>query len=239
MAVRTQNLSDGRLPLWRHGRAWLAGLAIEWTLPGRRLGFSVGLSGFSLQLPLVAEVFVTLRRYYDSDRRELSIYWLDGCLWISHPFERDGGMEWRRSDPWWRGVICLHVVDWILGRTRYESTKGERFQVAVPMPEGCYLALATPERGVWRRRWYVPARVRESVWLEIPGGIPHSGKGENSWDCGDDGLCGIGGENVEDAIANAVRSSLKSRRRYGLASNGAGRSPAIVLNGERFAQERV
>lgn len=228
--MRTQNLSDGRLPLWRHGRAWLAGLAIEWTIPGRRLGISIGFRGFSVQLPLVAAVFVTLRSAYDCSLSSLSIYWLDGCLWISHPFEREGGMEWRSSDPWWRKAICLHVVDWILGRQRYERTTGEKFQVVVPMPEGCYLAMATPERCVWRRRWYVPVKVRESVWLEIPGGIPHAGKGENGWDCGDDGLCGIGGKNTEDAIANAVRSSLKDRRRYGLASSGAGGAPVAVLN---------
>lgn len=241
--MRTQNLSDGKLPLWRHGRAWFGSWRlrwqweIEWVVPAkRRFGFSLGAFCFSVQLVLF-ELYVHRTSGYSMGRRELSVYWLDGCLWISHPFERL--MELRSSDPWWKKVICLHVIDWLLGHQTCEKSEGDPFQVAIPMPEGCYLAMATPERFVWRRRFYVPDKVRESVWLKIPGGIPSSGKGENSWDCGDDGLCGIGGEDLEDAIANAVRSSLKERRRYGHDSKGTGRAPAIVLNGERFAAERA
>lgn len=239
MRRRAQNLSDGRLPLWRHGRTWIFGyrFAIEWLLPGKALGVSIDLGGFSIRTPL-ASLYVSSTRRESFGARELSIYWNDGCLWICHPFERDGGLEVRSSDPWWKKAICLHVVDWLIGRARYEDVKELPFEAIVPMPEGSYKAIATPSRATWRRRWYWPDRVRDSVWLEIPGGIPHSGKGENSWDCGDDGLYGIGGDTIEDAIANAVRTSLRNRRRYGNDSKGTGAKPLRVVNGSRFAARR-
>jgi hypothetical protein len=139
-------------------------------------------------------------------------------------------MSWRRDDPWWKKTIVLHIEDWLLGSCRCEHTYGDPFTVYVPMPEGSYKATATPETFVWRRRFYMPVRRREGVKLEIEGGIPHAGKGENGWDCGDDGLWGIGGDTVEKAIGNAVSSVLKSRRSYGYDSRATGRQPAIVLN---------
>ena len=232
----TQNLSDGRLPLWRRGRAWWGRyrFVIEWSLlqKSSSVGVSIGWLCFSLRLPPLCSIYFCPTDRPGIGRRELDIYWHGGCLWISHPFEREGGIERRSSDPWWKKVICLHVVDWLIGKPKYESVAGSPTEVFVPMPEGSYRAIATPQRQTWKRRWYWPSKVVESVWLEIPGGISHSGKGENSWDCGDDGLCGIGGDTTEGAISNAVRSVLRNRRRYGHDSRGTGRAPALVLNRE-------
>jgi len=211
---------------------------VEWVVLGRfGLGVAIGSSGFSVRTPL-ASLYVSSSRRESFSRRELDIYWHEGCLWISHPFEREGGNEWRSADPWWRKIVVLHVVDWLIGRQRYEEIKGEKFEALIPMPEGTYKAIATPSQEIRRRRWYWPAKWTTSVWLEIPGGIPHSGKGENSWDCGDDGLFGIGGETIEDAVARAVRVSLRDRRRYGHDSLGTGAQPLLVVNEEQF-QRRV
>lgn len=227
--MRVQNLTDGRLPTWRYGRTWWWKWEICWKAPGERIGASIRWLGFSIRAFLF-ELYVSPRRR-SSLGRELDVYWMDGCLWIHHPFERDGGMEWRSTDPWWRKAVCLHVVDWLIGRPKYSERRSQEFVTYIPMPEGCYLATATPSRCEWRRRWYWPTRVVDSVWLEIRGGgIPHSGKGENSWDCGDDGLCGIGGTSLEDAIANAVKSALLDRRRYGHDSRRTGSVPSIVVN---------
>lgn len=236
---RAQNLSEGKLPLWRHGRTWLFGsrVSVEWVVLGRcALGVAVGSRGFSVRTPL-ASLYVSSTRRDPFESRELDVYWHAGCLWISHPFERSGGWETRASDPWWRKAICLHVVDWLIGRARYEQVDGEPFEALVPMPEGSYRAIAQPRRSTWCRRWYWPQRTETSVWLTIPGGIPHAGKGENSWDCGDDGLFGIGGATLEDAIANAIRSSLRSRRRHGHDSKGTGTAAAVIVNGPRFQTE--
>lgn len=170
-----QNLTDGKLPLWRHGRAWWRWLAWEWSLFRRTgWGVSVGLDRFSVRVGF-ASLYVNMRRSEDSWGREFSIRIHDGIIWIDHPWVRR--MEWRSSDPWWKKTIKLRVEDWILGSARCERTEGEPFPVYVPMPEGSYLATATPETFVWRRRFYVPERRRKSVTLNIPGGIPHAGKG--------------------------------------------------------------
>lgn len=99
----------------------------------------------------------------------------------------------------------------------------------VPMPEGCYRATVTREETTRVYRLGI-ARRETWFWLRVdrPGGIPFAGKGENGWDCGDDGLCGIGGETPEEAIGRAVASALKSRGRYGCASHLRGAAPVMA-----------
>lgn len=226
-----QNLTDGKLPLWRYGRAWWGRLHWGWHAFHRTelLSVSVRKWGFSIYLRAFGFYFGD-NRDYSEERGRWQISWNDGCLWLEHPWVRQDG--WVRSDPWWKKMAVLHVVDWLLGRSRCEHTTGKPVEVFVPLPEGSYRAIATPETYVWRRRFYVPLRRRDDVRLDIPGGIPFSGKGENSWDCGDDGLFGCGGDTIEDAIAQAVKSVLRARRRYGHDSKGTGRAPAVVLNAE-------
>jgi hypothetical protein len=47
--------------------------------------------------------------------------------------------------------------------------------------------------------------------------VPFPGKGENSWDCGEDATHGYYGPaaSIEDAVGNLVTSTLKRRRKYG------------------------
>lgn len=128
--------------------------------------------------------------------------------------------EWRSEDPWWIRGISLDLKDFVLGRVKHEEQLLGRVDCAVPMPEGTYSAVATIHHVTRkRRRWLAQASIE--VWLEIPKGIPYAGKGENSWDCGDDGLFGIGGDTVQDAIERAQASVTKSRKRYGHASDAA------------------
>lgn len=222
MHYHHQNLTDGRQPLWRHGRAWWGRFHWGWTVFRRStLGVELGRGRLSVGLGF-ASLYL---RWAGGGVWEVS--WHNGGLWVRTPWERQ--MEWRSSDPWWKKTIKLPVIDWLLGRDRCTTTKGTPFEVFIPMPEGSYRAMATPETRVWRRRWYVPQKRRDSVWLDIPGGIPCSGKGENSWDCGDDGLWGCGGDTLELAIGHAVASSLRDRRRYGHDSKGTGRKPALVV----------
>lgn len=222
MRWHTQNLSDGKQATWRHGRGWYGPLHVEWgafhttglMLAGVwRGGFKVYLHSFSLFIDFGDN---------ENARGEWAVSWSDGTLRLSHPWVRQ--MEWRSADPWWKKDISLRVVDWLIGRSRCETTKGESLDIVVPMPEGSYRATAQHETRIWRRRWYWPEHRRDSVYLDIPGGIPFAGKGENDWDCGDDGLFGIGGDSVADAVANAVRSAMRSRRKYGHDSNGTGRT---------------
>lgn len=228
MRWHTQNLSYDKMPTWRHGRGWWFNhrLKAEWSCFRDPYGLrSVALWrwGFSIYIP-----WFGLHLTLDEKGRDWQLSWHSGSLWIDHPWVRE--MEWRSADPWWKKQIVLHVGDWLLGRTHCDHMKGEPREVIVPLPEGSYRAEARDEVFVWTRRWYVPTRRRDSVWLDIHGGIPFAGKGENSYDCGDDGLWGCGGDTLEKAIAHAVESVLKERRRYGHDSKGTGRVPVLVVN---------
>ena len=230
-----QNLTDGRLPLWRHGRAWWGYWNWEWSvLYHPRLGIRFSKGGYddnsiqgSIDLLLFSlHVGRKFGRFFEE--RELSLYWYQGSVWLNLWADDN----WGRDRPWHRNTICFHVEDWVKGKPEYSDVAGESFETYVPMPEGCYLATATPHKRTWRRkRWFKTER--DSVDLKIEGGIPFAGKGENSWDCGDDGLWGTGGETLEKAIGNVVASVLEYRKRYGYDSKGTGKEPATVLNAER------
>lgn len=225
-----QNLTDGLLPLWRYGRAWWGPFVWGWSLFYRNnlMLASIHRSGLSVYLAWFG-FYVGLRNDDPNYHGRWRISWSSGRLSLEHPWIRQDG--WDSRDPKWRrGPVHLRIVDWLISRQRCEVVTEPVPDVVIPMPEGCYRAQAKRETRTWRRRWYWPLRRRVDVWLQIPGGIPFAGKGENSWDCGDDGIWGIGGGTVEDAIANAVGSALRSRRRHGHDSKGTGREPRCVVN---------
>lgn len=231
MRYHHQNLTDGHLPLWRHGRAWWGRLNWEWcVLYHPRFGLRIGKGedqGLTASVSLL--LFSLYLRWSCRVRRsrELSLSVYDSVVWLKLWKDPDG--DWRSYDPWWRkSVIALHVVDWILGEWKHESTDRDLGDVLVPMPEGCYVAQAKETKRVWRRRFGIINR-RTDVSLTFEVGIPCAGKGENSWDCGDDGLYGCGGDTLEKAIGNAVASSLASRRKHGYDSKGTGRVPAVLV----------
>ncbi len=130
-------------------------------------------------------------------------------------------MEWSSRTPKWRDGH-LHpyetIADAVLGKERVETTALSTHDVLVPMPEGTYPAVVTIEQRTCRRaRIPWPTHVSRSAGITIPGGIPVPGKGENSYDCGDDGIYGTGSSepSVAAAIASAVRAATEHRLRYG------------------------
>lgn len=136
----------------------------------------------------------------------------DDSIWFDLWHDGD---EWRSSDPKWKR-FSLNVPDFILGSRKYTSEVVSEHDVLIPMPEGAYPAHVKLTRDSWKRaRWPRPLVLRRyDVELKIP--IPFQGKGENSYDCGEDAIysqhgCG---EKLEDAIAGVVESVLRNRRRY-------------------------
>lgn len=151
-----------------------------------------------------------------------------GALWW-HLWADDG--EWRRTDSRWR-YGHLNFADAVLGRQNYSERALESRSILVPMPEGSYAGTATLYEARWQRpRWPWP-HVRATVKIEVPKGIPHAGKGENSWDCGDDATFGIScaAASIEEAIGKMVAGALHDRRRYGNAST---QGEAVMAGGSR------
>jgi hypothetical protein len=157
------------------------------------------------------------REFWLTDQRECRIAIFNWKLWLT-PWGKS--MEWASADPWWVRGFTFDMKRAVIGKTDYicEQT-GPTQTVQIPMPEGFYSAQFTPQRQTWKpRRWF--GTVRESFDIKIPKGIPFAGKGENSWDCGDDGLFGMSAEGtVEQAIAKVRETVMERRRRYGNASD--------------------
>lgn len=245
-----QNLNEGEQSnYWRYGRAWLRPrgdfkdrslvLRAEWHIPGgARWGVNFGGGdsgrdlGCTVSIPFLLTLYLTVENvfpmYYfgtDFDRghdRTIDVYFFDNAIWY-HIWV--GSMaSWSRRYPWcrWWRQGSFHFAS-LLGKQTYAcETLKDGIPVTIPMPEGAYHGVAKIERRTWKRRfWFAKSRVSTSI--DCPKGIPFQGKGENSWDCGDDGLFGWGadGASIEHAIAHGVESVLVSRRRYGMPSDSA------------------
>ncbi len=130
-------------------------------------------------------------------------------LWNDHTGWNSGdtprlAREWVRNEyavrvrrwRWTRGHLpwnclgwqwTLDVQDWLIGARQYELSEPlhSAADTYVHMPEGDYPCSITTKKVRWNRRWWNgPWMYRTAV--EVPGGVPHPGKGESAWDCGDD-----------------------------------------------------
>lgn len=234
-----QNLNDdGRH--WLHGRGWMGRVRLEWVCPPTVASWGVTLGdgdcGRDVLLygtvPFLGTVYLGVSDVFrpycfgsDIDRgsdRDISVsiseWTIRWSFWV-------GTMaSWSRRYPWCRWWRQGHVeLANVLGRRRHSvEVLAEHIPVRIDMPEGSYVGEARFERRTWKRAlWF--RETQESTWIDVPKGIPFAGKGENSWDCGDDGLygCGIDGLSVERACEHFAAQVLRNRKRYGMPSDAA------------------
>lgn len=125
--------------------------------------------------------------------------------------------SWHSKCPKWR-----HGSWHPLGHGRRMSEELIKTEeVEVPMPERTYRATATLSKctsgyerlpRLFDREWF-------GVEIKMHAGeqIPHPGKGENSWDCGEDATYSMStaARSIEEGIGQLVGSVLRSRRRHG------------------------
>ena len=194
--------------------------------------FYLSLEGFPLWRPMRKHLFTwetPAREVWLPEQRECSVAIHDWTIWLK-PWGKS--MEWVKADPWWVRGVSFNVERFLRGKARYacENT-GEPFTVMVDMPEGHYEAVFTPQRQTWRYpRWFT--HTRDSFDVKIPKGIPFAGKGENSWDCGDDGLFGCSEEgSIDEAKAKIRDYVMGRRRRYGNPSDQAVREALAAGTG--------
>lgn len=152
------------------------------------------------------------RRLPQEDRRHIGFYVRDNNFHLSL-WERDDGHH--RDDPKWESTH-LFLDDLFFGPATYSKTVLEKADVLIPMPEKSYPATVELLAASWTRpRWFTKRML--TCHVEIPGGIPTPGKGENSWDCGQDATFGIScqASTVHEAISKVVASVLRDRERHG------------------------
>jgi len=153
------------------------------------------------------------KRFWYPEQRTIGIKVHDQSIWVklwANP------MEWCKDQPWW-WEFTISPLDILLGRvkhTRRDITEGA---VNVWMPEGVYPAKYEVFESTWKRpRWPRVKRVVRTD-IELEQAIPFSGKGENSWDCGEDGLWGttIRTDDPREAARKTAQSALETRRKRG------------------------
>lgn len=232
-----------------HGRAWLHGerrhIRLSWSHgkdasltramidlaggdTGRELTFSVGLKRVFLWF--LTFDFPWFEKWMPGKMVQSS---RDG-RWFKMPVERNIGVrffndtlwlslwenpnESSRDDSWW-WALSVNFPDLFLGcECRVSSEVIEQGTGVVSMPEGDYQADYSIKRSIYKRpRWR--RRVLETMVVDLPVPIPVPGKGENSWDCGDDAIWSVAfnGANtsVEQAMNKVRDGALRDRERYG------------------------
>jgi hypothetical protein len=182
----------------------------------------------SAEHPLLAKVRDAIIRAWPLDRqsysfsgRDFSLSFHDqGVFWSIGADD----MGWSSGTPRWR-YGAWHPLGHF--QRQGEPEVIEQREVLVPMPERSYRGLARLERS----RWGFPKlprhfdRVDYHVSIEMADGeqVPFPGKGENSYDCGEDAAFGLScpARTIEDGVGRLVASVLRDRRRHG----GAGWKP--------------
>lgn len=239
MYFHWQNLNDKKFSRqgWGlfHGRAWLT-LAdtkfhTEWHLKSKSFHVGLEFGGnwrdddilWSFAVPPVAFYFGVsfpfksrIKRLFPKKPRECKIAIHNWALWIN-PWSDP--LEWKSHDPWWRKGITIHFPDLLLGKVNY--TNGEvkpQQRIEIELDGRIYRGTAKFEHSKWKRPlWFAHECDSTRIEMDRGHGLPHSGKGENSWDCGDDAVCGWGcdGHNIPKAIAKGIELVLGYRRKYG------------------------
>ena len=128
-------------------------------------------------------------------------------------------MEHRSKDPWWWD-FTIDPMEILFGKRQYSEKVLEEGETTIDMPEGVYTATYKRFISYWKRARSPFVRSLHRISIDIPVGIPHEGKGENSWDMGMDATFGVTmpveeDESIYDIARRFAMSCLKERQKYG------------------------
>jgi hypothetical protein len=152
-------------------------------------------------------------------KREISVRLHSGGIWWKIYKNPDC---WSLKDPKWRDGH-FDPMDFLFGRTKHFETVLSTSQAMAELPEGSYECAVTMKFEWWKRKrafWRSAQFIRAHI--ECPkGGIPVPGKGENSWECGDDAIYSrtAPAATVDEAVRSLAEDVLKTRKRRGVAPN--------------------
>jgi hypothetical protein len=158
--------------------------------------------------------------YWDMPiERQIGFFYSDGRFWVklwADTMDPDRNrFKWQEFN--WG---LRYIADLLFGKTRYYEAGHQEHDEYIIMPEGAYRAKIVTYLACWKRpRWPFVHRVHRAN-IEIPGGIPVPGKGDNSWDMDDDAICSIGtiGANLYDLRQQIYESAMRDRVRYASAA---------------------
>lgn len=234
MRYWSQNLNESG-SIWKHGRAWL-NLAshsayntfqIEWSFGRRVSGFSLTADLqrgereliFHIGFPKVFSLFLIMQGT-----------WIPGSNGRVEDLDRTIGITtfhdtaylhlWSDRTGWGKDrTYSFCPPDFILGRYKSEIEENEDwFEIQVDMPEATYQGKARRITQTWtRKRFTFIKKSKRYIEFEFENGIPIPGKGENSWDMGDDAIMGtsVSANSIEEAVEMVKADAIRRRERYG------------------------
>lgn len=212
----------------RHGRAWLytngPTFHTEWVLGKLGLALSVELESYGDDDVLLhgavpgVSVFLGGRKvipqsWLPREPKELRVSCHSGKLWwnVWTPVH-----SWSSRTPKWRDGN-FDPTDFLLGRPQYSTRELSTHRAEIPMPEGVYPATVVLSEATWKRaRWPWPKRLLRAE-ITPDQGVPHPGKGENSYDIDEDATYSMTTQasSVSEAVGKFVASVLRDRERHG------------------------
>src|SRR3990167_3283057 len=247
--LRWQDLNDAPIKrYWKYGRAWWGRLSAEWCIPTSHWIFEFGANGgdshhdltfclgcglFYLHLSIRAWAFpighwstYSKEPFFLHEERTFRLAWHNWTLWLNLWHEPMGSSEGRR-DHWLKRTWTFSPMDALFGCAAYRERVLETGETLIPMIEGCYPATYKLFVSAWSCPRWPFKRELARITLDVPKGIPMEGKGENSYDCGEDATFGITcqASTVEQGIGDLVASVLRDRRKYGRTHQHRGLQP--------------
>lgn len=222
--------------MWKYGRAWLHwpgnSIGVCWNLFSSSCGFRIAFSDVSdsaidvwVNVPFLFSLYFHLSRAkwvkrlpgvkwtgkWGSGEREIYIRIHDNTLWwtLWRNGDQHKSNDWRDSN--------FHFDDFLLGREKYAETERRPFDTLIEMPEGFYPAKGELYTSIWKRsRWPWPKNVNRAD-VEVEGGIPIPGDGDNGYDIDDDAIYGMTcpSGTVAEAADTIRESVMRDRQRNG------------------------
>lgn len=211
-------------------RRWRAGLIatcgyggqedfLKWTLAFPRLFFL----SFAIGTPFKWHRLRPFDGKYGESNRQVGLRVAHGVarLLVGHdPMGTYYSTHGRggRFGGWLRGIkrnqeMTLFRGNWVLGKPRHTlEVLEENIPVVVDVGQwegDRYEGTAKHTRRTWKRRF--STKVADGYEIDMQQGIPFPGKGENSWDCGDDAYFGFGGDTIESAVTHIIKETVKRR----------------------------
>ena len=193
------------------------------------------LASFGISLPLPTR---WLRPWMIQDRVfDLRLGYIGDIAWIEvawAQWAQDCGMTdyYRRERPrkytdlqlwpgWQLKLRWPPLLDWVFGKRKYRQETRRSMPIQILMDMHQHDGLWTL-RETWseRQRWPWRYHVRFYSDIDMPDPPQFAGKGENSWDCGNDGICGMSSRELTPlgAIGDYMAAVMKARAKYGMPS---------------------
>ncbi len=146
--------------------------------------------------------------------RQVGVKFHNGAMLVS-VWEKSG--EWNSTDPWWMSWN-FNPADFFFGSHKYSSRELDHDTRSLLMPEGIsYPVDIVLREDSWKRPRLPWSRKIVRSHIECKQGIPHPGKGESEYDCGEDATFGLTcqARTFDEALSKLYTTVMQSRERYG------------------------